>query len=358
MVQVLESLKKAIAAASRVLRGYSKRQLTLGAMAYIILLGIFDFMTGPQFPLGHFYSLPVYMLAWFVGSRVALQVAVFDMLVWLFADVAAQWRHAHPGVFFLNGAFRFLFYIFMVAVLSRLRNLQQNLEALAEKRARDLASEAARNARLEREVMEAGEREYRRIGQDLHDGLCQHLTGTALASQVLTERLPENEGVRADARRLVALIEDGITLARGIAKGLYPIEKDSAGLMNALAHFAANTTQMFGVECRFECPMPVLIENANTASHLYRIAQEAVSNAIRHGRATQVTILLEESDEGVRLRVSDNGAGLPNPLPRHGGMGLRTMRDRTGSIGGQLSIHPSLMGGAEVVCSAPTRWVA
>jgi signal transduction histidine kinase len=354
----LVSLRKVIAAASRVLRRLSRRQLTLGAMAYIVLLGGLDYLTGPAFPLGHFYSMPIYMLAWFVGSRIALQVAVFDMLVWLFADVAAEWRYAHPGVFLLNGAFRFLFYIFMVAVLSRLRNLQQNLEALAEKRARDLASEAARNTRLEREVMEAGEREYRRIGQDLHDGLCQHLTGTALASQVLTERLPENENVRADARRLVALIEDGITLARGIAKGLYPIEKDSTGLMNALEHFAENTTQMFGVDCRFECPMPVLIENANTASHLYRIAQEAVSNAIRHGRATRVTVLLEKSDEGVRLRVSDNGAGLPKHLPKHGGMGLRTMADRTSSIGGRLSIHPGLMGGAEVVCSAPARWLA
>ena len=356
-MQGLESIKKILTAAGALLRERSKVQITCGALLTVLLLGLTDYVTGLEIPLGVFYSVPVWAVTWFVGPRTALIVGVVGVAAWLTADSAAGWHYSHPWFLVLNGATRFAFYVFMVAILTQLRHLQDNLEALAESRARDLASEAARNIRLEREVLEAGEREHRRIGQDLHDGLCQHLTGTALASQVLAERLPEGAPTRADARRLVGLIEEGISQARGIAKGLYPIAQQNDGLMQALESFTANTTEMFGIRCRFECPMPVLIENPITASHLYRIAQEAVSNAIRHGRATDIAVVLEESDAGIRLRVTDNGGGLPDPLPAQGGMGLRTMRDRAGSIGGQLSIHPGFMGGAEVVCHAPGRWL-
>jgi two-component system CheB/CheR fusion protein len=125
------------------------------------------------------------------------------------------------------------------------------------------------------------------------------------------------------------------------------------GLMLALEDFAATTSDLFGIHCRFECNLPVLVDNPSTAAHLYRIAQEAVSNAVRHGRATQIEIALEESDSGTQLSVSDNGGGFPDPLPRHDGMGLRTMADRARSIGGYFSIHPGMLGGAEVICVAP-----
>jgi signal transduction histidine kinase len=296
--------------------------------------------------------------AWYVGPKTAFAVGVASICFWLSADYAAGVHFAGPWIPILNAANRLVFHVFIIAIITQLRHLQDNLEALAQSRAKALAKEAARNLWLEREVQEIGEREHRRIGQDLHDGLCQHLTGTALASQVLAERLPAGAAVRDDARRLVELIEGGITLARGIAKGLYPIEMQSDGLMHALGNFTANTSDMFGINCRFDCPVPVLIENSSTAAHLYRIAQEAVSNAIRHGRATDVEVLLEETDAGIRLRVSDNGVGVPDPLPAHDGMGLRTMADRASSIGGQFTIHPGMMGGAEVVCFAPGRWMA
>ena len=356
-MQFLESLKKLVGMGAALLRRRSKLQVTLGALVAVLFLGLIDYFTGLEISLGVFYSMPVWVVAWFVGSRTALMVGAVGLCAWLTADSVAGQRYS-PWFLVLNGGTRFAFYVFMVTVLSRLHYLQVNLAALAENRARALASEAARNFRLEREVLEVGERENRRMGQDLHDGLCQHLTGTALASQVLAERLPDDAPARAHARRVVELIEDGINMARGIARGLYPIEQQSDGLMLALESFTANTSEMFAIHCRFECPTPVLIENPNTAAHLYRIAQEAVSNAIRHGRATEVAVLLEETDAGINLRVSDNGGGLPDPLPKHGGMGLRTMMDRAGSIGGQLSIHPGLMGGADVVCSAPVGWLA
>src|ERR1019366_4281108 len=114
-------------------------------------------------------------------------------------------------VLFFNVANRLVYHVVIITILTQLRHLQDNLEALAQNRAKALAKEAARNVWLEREVLEIGEREHRRIGQDLHDGLCQHLTGTALASQALAERLSTNTPARNDARRLVELIEGGIT---------------------------------------------------------------------------------------------------------------------------------------------------
>jgi signal transduction histidine kinase len=358
-MQFLETFKKLVATVVPVLACRSQAQITTGALIAVILLGFIDYLTGTEIPMGVFYSMPVWTMTWFVGPRPALIVGTVGIGAWLVADHFAGFHYSHPWYLILNGATRFAFYLFMVAIITELRNLQDNLEALAESRAQDLASEAARNVRLEREVLEVGEREHRRIGQDLHDGLCQHLTGTAMAGQVLAERLPESAPMRADARRVVALIEDGIALARGIARGLYPIEGQGEGLMQSLESFTTNTSELFGIQCRFECPMPVLIENPNTASHLYRIAQEAVSNAIRHGHATEIEVILEVSDAGIRLRVTDNGVGLPDPLPdQKRGMGLRTMADRAGSIGGQLSIHPGLVGGAEVICNAPVRWLA
>jgi signal transduction histidine kinase len=356
-MRVVEFLKGHALSLAEVLGKRPKSHIVMGALLLAAFLGLTDYLLGAEISLGVFYAVPVVLTAWFVGPRSAFAVGIFSISFWLTADYIAGVHYSRAWIPFLNGGYRLAFYAFLITILTQLRHLQENLEALAESRARALAREAARNIWLEREVLEVGEREQRRIGQDLHDGLCQHLTGTALASQVLAERLPD-ASLRRDARRLVELIEGGITLTRGIAKGLYPIQMQSDGLMHALENFTANTSDMFGISCRFECPVPVLIENSSTAAHLYRIAQEAVSNAIRHGRATDIAVVLEETDAGIRLRVSDNGVGVPDPLPDHDGMGLRTMADRASSIGGHFTIHPGMMGGAEVVCFAPGRWMA
>ena len=333
-----------------------KWEIRIVCFCLSLLVLVVDHAMGRQFTLVLFYSIPIFIMAWFVGPVSAFILAVVSVLLWEVTDYALG-RVFTPWVPMVNGLFRVVFYAFFITVLARLRNLQNNLRALAEERAHALAQEAARRVRLEREMLEASEREQRRIGQDLHDGLCQHLTGTALASQVLVERLPAGGPVQGEARKIVELIEGGITLARGIAKGLYPIAMQNDGLMQALEDFTTNTSDLFGIHCRFECNLPVLVDNPSTAAHLYRIAQEAVSNAVRHGRATEIEIALEESDSGIRLSVSDNGAGLPDPLPSHDGMGLRTMADRARSIGGQFAIRPGMLGGAEVICVAPAGWI-
>jgi signal transduction histidine kinase len=333
-----------------------KWAIQLGCFCLTLLVLWADYALGRQISLALFYCIPVSIMAWFVNPIRAFLLAVFGVVVWVMADspLGAVFT---PWIPLFNGLFRVLFYAFFIAVVVRVKHLQDTLKARAEERARALAQQAARNVLLEHDMLEAAAHEQRRIGQDLHDGLCQHLTGTALAGQVLVENLAGGSGVQRQARKIVELIEDGIALARGIAKGLYPIELESDGLMHALQDFTTNTSVLFGVDCRFECQLPVLVENPSTAAHLYRIAQEAVSNALRHGRATAIEVSLEESDSGVRLSVADNGTGLPSPLPLHDGLGLRTMADRARSMGGKFYIHAGALGGAEVICVAPGGWI-
>jgi len=208
--------------------------------------------------------------------------------------------------------------------------------------------------RLEKEVLEISDQERRRIGQDLHDGLCQHLAGIELMSQVLEQKLSARS--KADAARageIAGHVREAIGQTRSLARGLSPVTLESEGLFSALHELAAGTEKMFGISCRMVSAHAVEIPAPAVATHLYRIAQEAVSNAIKHGKASEVQIHLEAADNRALLSVSDNGCGIsPGPRSRNG-MGLRIMEYRAGMIGGVLSIVKNAKGGTTVECSVP-----
>jgi two-component system sensor kinase FixL len=211
--------------------------------------------------------------------------------------------------------------------------------------------------RLEREILEISDQERRRIGQDLHDGLCQHLAGIELMSQVLQQKLASRS--KADATRageIARHVREAISQTRSLARGLSPVTLESEGLPSALRELAENTEKMFGIVCRVEAGESVP-GAAGPATHLYRIAQEAVSNGIKHGKATEVLIRLQLSGERLVLTIADNGRGFPRTLPRHDGMGLSIMRYRAGMIGGLLSIEQNPSGGTLVSCSVPVASV-
>jgi signal transduction histidine kinase len=241
--------------------------------------------------------------------------------------------------------------VVVVWLLTRLRLLNKELEARVRQRTAALTEEMAERERLESELLDISEREQRRIGHDLHDTLGQHLTGAALAVQVLEEKLT-TRGVpeAADAGKAVELVEEGIALARKLAKGLHPIEMEAEGLMQALEELAATTSELFKVSCRVECDSPVLIHAAATSGHLYRIAQEAISNAVKHGKAKNIVISLETRDDGISLQVKDDGAGLPDVLPKDTGMGLRIMAHRASMIGAAFQARRDEAGGTVVWC--------
>jgi two-component system CheB/CheR fusion protein len=141
-----------------------------------------------------------------------------------------------------------------------------------------------------------------------------------------------------------------MTQTRELARGLSPVRLEAEGLADALRELAAGTRKVFRCDCRFRCHPPVLVSNHTVATHLYRIAQEAVSNALRHGKARRIDISLAAKGHSVILAVNDNGRGIPGKLPKRTGMGLRIMRYRAEVIGGALKVEPSARGGTRVVC--------
>ncbi|MBA4418768.1 MAG: hypothetical protein C0392_12800 [Syntrophus sp. (in: bacteria)] len=205
--------------------------------------------------------------------------------------------------------------------------------------------------RLEREILEISGREQRRIGQDLHDSLCQHLAGIGFLGKALERKLITGATVNvSEAADIVDLIDQAITLTRRFARGLNPVMLDVDGFMHALTELAANTERLFGITCRFEHTTPILVDDNATAIHLYRIVQEALNNAIKHGKSDRVLISFRKEGNMNILTVKDNGIGLTNPAQHSGGMGLNIMNYRASMIGASLDIGNSKDGGAQVVC--------
>lgn len=208
--------------------------------------------------------------------------------------------------------------------------------------------------RLERQLLEISEREQRRIGQDLHDGLCQHLAGVGYMSKALARKLDGAGRAEAEDARVVAdLIRQAIADARATASGLYPVKMETNGIMAALQSLAANVENLFHIPCVFRCDPPVLLADNDAAVHLYRIAQEAVNNALRHGKARHITLTLAEAGRLATLTVRDDGQGLPEPLPARRGIGLDIMNHRARMIRGTLNIRRAPEGGTILTCSFP-----
>jgi signal transduction histidine kinase len=206
---------------------------------------------------------------------------------------------------------------------------------------------------LEKAVLEISEREQWRIGQDLHDGLGQSLAGIELMSQVLEQKLAAKK-LKAEAARadeIARHVRGAISQTRLLARGLSPVVLESEGLMSALSELAESTEKLFRISCRFHCAAPVLIETHTVATHLYRIVQEAVSNAVKHGRARKIEIHLKSVQDRIMLEVDDNGVGLPKVLPKKRGLGLRIMQYRAGMIGGTATVERKAGGGTRVICS-------
>ena len=209
---------------------------------------------------------------------------------------------------------------------------------------------------LEKALLNISSREQRRIGQDLHDGLGQHLTGIAFMAKVHESKLTEKRLADAtDAAKIVRLVNEAIHKTRELARGLLPVVSDAQGLMSALQLWAAEVEDIFGIACRFECGTAVLIYDDAMATHLYHIAQESVNNAIKHGRAHNILIRLTAENGRGTLLIDDDGAGIAENSGNSQGMGLHIMNYRAGMIGGTLEVAPDPVQGTTVTCTFPMK---
>lgn len=338
----------------RYLAKRSKAFLVAMAFSLVAVVGVTDYLTGAEISYSIFYLIPISLSGWFVGRRLGVLVSFVGALCWLWADLAAGATYSHPLIPFWNAAMRLGVFLIVTWLLAKLKGLHSGLEEMVRQRTAALAAEIAERRRLERELLEICDRERREVGQNLHDGPCQQLMGAAIASSSLEEKLTldlSTEAVRA--KEINQLVTEAIAQCRDLARGLYPAVLETEGLEAALWRMASSVAELFHITCRFVCEKPVPIHEPTLAQHLYRIGQEAVNNAIKHGKPSNVLIALTSTDGQVILIVKDDGVGIAQSSAIKGGMGLRIMAFRAELIGATLDIQRDADGGTLVTCTAP-----
>ncbi|MCH8024293.1 MAG: sensor histidine kinase, partial [Candidatus Marinimicrobia bacterium] len=205
--------------------------------------------------------------------------------------------------------------------------------------------------RIEQEVLQISEREQRRISQNLHDDLGQKLTGIAFLGQALAHRLEgTSEELSDDAARIAQQANEAINSARRLARELYPVNLERNDLESALAELVAGVESYSGITCEMSCDITVPLKDHQIMTHLYRIAQEALNNAVRHSGARAIQVKLTIQPELTQLEVYDDGVGMPDGLASVTGMGLHNMKYRANAIRGSLEIGSRITGGTGIIC--------
>jgi signal transduction histidine kinase len=321
------------------------RALIVGEMSAVLLvIAVFDFVTGYKIRLPSLYAVPIFVLAWFCGKRWGIAAAFSASLIWWYVSWSTGDPILHSSIGAWETSWHFGFYLVVALVGSALRTKSEI--------AADRIALLEYSRRLEREIVKISEAEQRRLGQDLHDGLCQYLAGVTCGASSLRDDL-EKLHVCAEANtagELVKLLQDAVVQTRDLAGELVHAQVSRLGLVLALESLTQSVNRMHGLTCSFQFHGRSPNWDEQTAMHLYRIAQEAIDNATRHGKARNILILLDAADQSISLRVLDDGVGIPESYSE--GMGLTIMRYRARSVGGNLTIKRRNGAGTTVSCSA------
>jgi len=316
--------------------------LMLAMLGFTAFLGWLDYITGWEVSFAVVYAIPILLTVWLVGLNAAIFMAVLCGPIWWLANAhgnpyQTQWGYTWAMV---SG----IIYRIFVAIAGGAIRLRQQAD---EEQIRMLNE----MRQLEKQIITATEREQQRIGQDLHDGLCQQLAAIGCATRALADDLRARAVPEAgDAAKIEEAIQQTVIEARSLARGIFPVHVDRSGLSAALADLAGRTSRLTGLAIQVAETVEVEIDDPEVAMHLYRIAQEAVANAVRHSGARKITLFLEVTDDQLELRIDDDGAGISHRTRDEEGMGLRTMQYRAQSIGAQFSVQPREGGGTSVSC--------
>ncbi len=328
------------------LRARSQRELLCIFIPAGMAVGWVDNVTTFEINLSLVYAFVVALSGWIGGRRLGLVMAFTNTIISVIANESSQPYQTTFGYTWSNFS-RLVFMSFIAIGASMVRKRQDEDE--------DRIRMLEEMRQLEMEIVSASEHEQQRIGQDLHDGLCQQLAAIGCAVRALSDDLSAGQRPEAsDAAKIEEALQQTVMEARNMARGIFPVHVDSSGLSAALDEMAQMTQRLTGVPIHVTDSMEVHIADPEVSMHLYRIAQEAVANSVRHSGAQQVVLSLLSNGKQIELRVDDNGRGLPKGLDgRSNGMGLRTMRYRAHALGADLDIEPRAGGGTSLCCRLP-----
>jgi signal transduction histidine kinase len=322
----------------------------LQCLGVLLATGILDFLTGYDISYFLFYLVPIVFTFRLLGATFAFGMCGLSILTWLLANTTDGQPQAGVISPFWSISMQFLIFVLVVSLLTVRKRLVKQTRQHTE----FITRAKSAHRRLEQEVLEASEREQRRIGHDLHDSLCQQLTASALAGKVLANKLKaQSRPEAAAADQLANMMENAIELTRVLSRSLRPVDMKVEGLVDGLRELAASVSAGGKVNCTLECPEIISLETVEANVHLYRIAQEAVNSAIRLGYARNIVIELTAETGWITLTVTDDGNSLASDDWIKDGLGRQIMNYRADMIRATLKVELPPRGGTRVTCSLP-----
>jgi signal transduction histidine kinase len=330
-------------AAVKIVEGPRRLVVALGAIVLIVLVGALDYWTGPDLSFSVFYLLPIMVCAWWLGIVYGYVSAAVGATVWFAIESLGA-----PSVPLLilewNAIVRLVFFTIFVAFIAALRRSKLELQA-----------EVLRQTALLRNIAETTSRDQARLARDLHDGIGQYLSGLALRARVLADDLAVDGSPRAaDAQRLFEVVQNVARESRRLDHFLGGLRTPDEDLGPALQRLVDKIEELFEVSCLLTIPAEPVPLHPLQADTLFHIAQEALNNALKHARGVGLVVSLDRDSEVLRLRVADQGPGLPRSEAASAGAGLRIMRQRAELIGAALNVTTGEAGrGVVVDCTLP-----
>ena len=339
----------------KIFKNHKKIAAGLLCLIAIFIIGDVDYLTGYQISLLVYYILPVGFATIYVGPVFAISLAVLSIVISISTDFWSGMPYADTPILIWNTSIVLSVFLIVIGLLHGLYRIMIRLESSVQNKNRALLNEMSERGRLEREIIDLSEHEQRRFGQELHDVVCQELASVGIAAHMLERKLSSlKHEETAHAREIALMADHALETTRSVARGFFTAGFDGAGLEEALRAGARQTEKRSGISCVVHWQENLVIKDEPTVIHLFRIAQEAVQNAVKHAKATHITVRMERKDEMLRLMVEDDGKGLALTKGEKG-LGLRIMAYRAGLIGGEFRMEHSAEGGIRIVCLVPAE---
>jgi signal transduction histidine kinase len=327
----------------------SRFWIFLEMLGALFVIGFLDVISGYQIRLLPFYAAPIFVVSWLCGKRAGLVAGLIAGVISLTAD----WIDKDPDLQGWAQSWEICRHLISCLAIAFVGSALRSKRDIASARIELLE----RSQRLEHQIVGITDAEQRRIGQDLHDGLCQYLAALACSATSLRDDL-EQRGLGPEAEVADELghhLRDAVVQTRDLAHRLVPAHVARVGLPLALDSLAQSVTRLQGISCTFKCRGVTKKYDNTVAKHLYRIAQEAINNATRHGHARNIVVSLDADNGLTTLNILDDGCGFSTEAVNGSGTGLQIMRYRARLNGGELKIEQPDAGGTLISCTAETH---